>query len=83
MFLEVMMTNLVLMIAFEYFRKPQIYSEYESTLFKPHMGNIYRSEFSHFTIDKIYKEQTGKYILAAKKDGYLYAWQKRRTNNGN
>ena len=83
MFLEVMMTNLVLMVALKYFRDSNIYSQYDSILFLPHMGKIYRSEFSHFRTDKIYKEQTGKYILMAKKDGYLYAWKKRSKNNGN
>jgi hypothetical protein len=83
MFLEVTMTNLILMVARKYFRNSESYSQYDSILFKQHIGNIYRSEFSHYRTDKVYKEQTGNYILMPKKDGYLYAWQKRRKDNGN
>ena len=77
------MTNLVLMVAHRYFRNSEVYSQYDSILFKPHIGNIYRSEFSHYRTDRVYKEQTGKYILMVKKDGYLYTWKKRSKNNGN
>jgi len=77
------MTNLVLMVAHKVSVNSEVYSKYNSILFKPHMGNIYRSEFPHYRTDKLYIEQTGQYLMEAKRDGYLYAWQKRRKNNGN
>ena len=83
MFLEVIITNLVLMVAHKYFRNSEVYSQYDSILFKPNIGNIYRSEFLYYRTDRVYKEQTGTYIVMAKKDGYLYAWKKGAKNNGN
>ena len=83
MFLEVVMTNLVLMVAHKYFRNSEVYSQYDSILFLPHIGNIYKSEKSGYNRHRFYAEKTGKYILMAKKDGHLYAWKKRSKNNGN
>jgi hypothetical protein len=75
------MTNLILMITYK--DTAEVPTSYNSTLFKPHISNVYKSEKSGYNRYGLYVEQTGKYILMAKKDGYLYAWQKRRTNNGN
>jgi hypothetical protein len=77
MFLEVSMTNLILMVALKYFRNSELYSQYDSILFKQHIDNIYRSEKSGYNRYRFYVEKTDKYILMAKKDGYLYAWKKR------
>jgi hypothetical protein len=71
------MTNLILMVALKYFRNANVYSQYDPISFIPHIGNIYRSEKSGYNRHRFYAEKTGKYILIAKKDGYLYAWQKR------
>jgi hypothetical protein len=77
------MTNLILMVALNYSRNSNVYSQYDSILFIPHIGNIYRSAKSGYNRHRVYVEKTDNYILVPKKDGYLYAWQKRRKNNGN
>ena len=83
MFLEVIMTNLILMVAHKFDHDPNVISSYDSILFKSHMGSIYKSQFAYYTTTRVYVEQTGNYVIEVKRDGYLYAWQKRRTNNGN
>jgi hypothetical protein len=78
MFLEVAMTNLILMVALKYFRNSNVYSQYDPISFIPHIGNIiYKSEKSGYNRHRLYVEETGEYILMAKKDGYLYTWQKK------
>jgi hypothetical protein len=77
------MTNLVLMVALKYSHNSNIYSQYDPILFLPHIGNIYKSEKSGYNRYRFYAEKTGKYILMAKKDGYLYVWKKGAKNNGN
>ena len=77
------MTNLVLMIAHKLDHDSDVNSKYDSVLFKPHMGSIYKSQFAYYTTAGVYVEKTDKYILMAKKDGYLYTWKKRSKNNDN
>jgi len=77
------MTNLVLMIAHKFDHDSNVSSSYDSILFKPHMGSIYKSQFAYYTTTRVYVEKTCTYVIEVKRDGYLYAWQKRRKNNGN